>query len=918
MVSRFWRAAIAYIAVFAMSIGSLSGVISAQEATPVASPGAVASPVASPVIEDSGESVDLDVLFIGAHPDDEAFALATYGQWNEYNDVEVGVITVTRGEGGGNATGPEEGPALGIIREAEERDAVSSAGIEHIYNLDQVDFYYTVSAPLTSEVWGYEETLEQVVRVIRQTQPEVITTMNPSPTPGNHGNHQEAARLAVGAYAVAGDPTQFPEQIIGEGLEPWTVSKLYQGGATGESTPGPDCASTFVKAEETDQITGVFSGTVSEANDNQTWAAIARDGQRKYVSQGWAVFPDMPTDPNELTCGFFTLIDSRVPYTIDSTEITAALEGALVAPESGLELGTQFYLEVANYEVLAGQPFTATAHVVSDAFWPNVAVTAPEGWTVVGEGDLVEADGEWTQDFTITPAEDASPNVRSRLVGTVTDGGDSGTTAEVVKVVPSVVAGLEPLPNVLAFRDWLATTGQPQLDKLILPAFSIGVGQTREISVEISNVSDAPQSGSVELAVPAGFTIEPASQPFDALAAGASTTVSFTVTNSDLTLPTSNQGGVEGNYEVTISTTVGTAISSEPAALNLVPATVVPEAATAPVVDGALDTTEYSGEVIDISRVWEGDDPDSPADASGTAQISWSAEGIYFGVTVVDDTLGTLLPTADAKRHWRTDSVEIAIDPLGTSENTSSTFKVGIFPTTTEGTPAAYRDADNFQGPAPETAIGMEVSSVLSEPYAGYVIETFVPYSALPADIDPENATINIFIYDSDTEDLTGQTRLGWSTWGGVQGDPYRWAKATFEGFTPAADARTTTDEPVIPLLAAQSSNSPQSILQSSEDGVSLAGKPAVTPENALSIVGEPVVDGGLVTVTIATGDVAGNLNVFLWDGTTVLASTSALALDGSEVTFRLDAGEVSSGWILLGYESDEGQVQAMSVPFGG
>jgi hypothetical protein len=57
--------------------------------------------------------VDLDAMFIGAHPDDEAFTLSTFGQWDEYAGVRTGVIPVTRGEGGGNAVGPEEGPAWG-------------------------------------------------------------------------------------------------------------------------------------------------------------------------------------------------------------------------------------------------------------------------------------------------------------------------------------------------------------------------------------------------------------------------------------------------------------------------------------------------------------------------------------------------------------------------------------------------------------------------------------------------------------------------------------------------------------------------------------------------------------------------------------------------------------------------------------
>jgi len=50
------------------------------------------------------------------------------------------VLTITRGEGGGNAVGSEEGPALGLLREAEERKAVAKAGISDIDYLDKVDF----------------------------------------------------------------------------------------------------------------------------------------------------------------------------------------------------------------------------------------------------------------------------------------------------------------------------------------------------------------------------------------------------------------------------------------------------------------------------------------------------------------------------------------------------------------------------------------------------------------------------------------------------------------------------------------------------------------------------------------------------------------------------------------------------------
>src|SRR5690606_41743193 len=46
-----------------------------------------------------GGAEKLDVLFIRAHPDDEA---STPGQWHEFHGVEAGVIPSTRGAGGGN------------------------------------------------------------------------------------------------------------------------------------------------------------------------------------------------------------------------------------------------------------------------------------------------------------------------------------------------------------------------------------------------------------------------------------------------------------------------------------------------------------------------------------------------------------------------------------------------------------------------------------------------------------------------------------------------------------------------------------------------------------------------------------------------------------------------------------------------
>ena len=447
----------------------------------------------------------------------------------------------------------------------------------------------------------------------------------------------------------------------------------------------------------------------------------------------------------------------------------------------------------------------------------------------------------------------------------------------------------------------------------------MGVGESTEVTVDVHNNGDDVASGTVELQLPVGFEADPVSAEFTGVAAGSTGSVTFTVTNTDDTLATSNEGGEEGTYAFSIVTTAGESSSIQEAGINLVPVATVPMASTGPVVDGQVAEGEYPGEALDLSRIWEGQDLESAEDASGTAYITHGEDGIYIAVEVVDDTMGTVLPVDDAKRHWRTDSVEIAIDPLGTAGNTSATFKVGLFPTTQEGEPAGYRDADAYQGPIAETATGMEVASTVNEPYDGYVIEVMIPYDSLPADIDPANATMNIFIYDSDTEDLTGQTRLGWSTWGGVQGDPYRWGKIVFEGAdgaTPvaaaasASDGEAVLDEPVMPLEAAQSVNSPQSIRQSAADGVGLGGHPLI-PDGEGVTVDSGSVEDDVVVLEMGMGS-SGDLYIaYVVDGTVV-----------QEVQDSFDAGEVEmslsyagEGELLISFLDEQGRVQAIAEP---
>jgi hypothetical protein len=192
----------------------------------------------------------------------------------------------------------------------------------------------------------------------------------------------------------------------------------------------------------------------------------------------------------------------------------------------------------------------------------------------------------------------------------------------------------------------------------------------------------------------------------------------------------------------------------------------------------------------------------------------------------------------------------------------------------------------------------MQVASTVTKPYTGYTIEAKIPFKTLPAAVDPAHMGLDLFVYDSDTQDKTGQTRIGWSTWGGVQGDPYRWGRATLPGYTPPAGQPTEAPAPAMPTDVAHSVNSPQSILQAARTGVPLGAGPAAPRSDTARIAGRPEVRGSSVTFTIAaTGP--GTAYSYAWDGKVLGQRKVTVAGPGVyRVTIPGDRGSVVMAFV--------------------
>ena len=609
----------------------------------------------------SAHLLKVDLLFVGAHPDDESGVAATFAREVIDQGAKAAVVLATRGEGGGNGIGRELGPSLGLLREAELRRSTGSYGVDLVYFLDKTDFFYTLSNQAAFRVWNHDDALNRLVRLVRLLRPDVVVTMWPGP--GTHGMHQAAARLATEAFTAAGDSNQFPEQITEEFLRPWRPLKLYY------NTDQPGAMA-------------VRSDVISRSRF-MSYAEIKALALRNYRSQGFDRFASLP--PRRTNPESFLLVKSLVP---------------------------------------------TSAH-------PNSLLDGVH-----------------------------SPVDRTILLG---------PTPSVVPLSVSVV----PRSDIVEFRQW-GETHQVAWASGLLPAnVSIGIGQTDTVWVTVNNRQDRVITGQITLTLPAAWNRAPVTGGFTN-APGKSASIACLVT-----VPASV---AQGSYPIHVRAVSGGVVAADTGHIDVLPVMRLPRTTQKITIDGRL--TDWQGvaeRTIPATNSWSGS-VSGDADCSGTLRALYDKDYLYIAVAVKDNAVVLNISPDDVKGHWRSDSVEICVDPSGHSENTLTVFKTGIFPGTTAGPQAAAeRDADGQQGPIARTAPGMRVSS--SFPDGGYVIETAIAWRDLPGGKTPvpgQTIGFNVIIYDGDDVGAgiganIEKSRLAWSFWPSCQALPYYYGRVVVE-----------------------------------------------------------------------------------------------------------------------------------------
>jgi LmbE family N-acetylglucosaminyl deacetylase len=162
------------------------------------------------------------VLYIAAHPDDENNGFLPYLAKEKL--YRTGYLSLTRGDGGQNLIGSEQGIELGLIRTQELLAARRIDGAEQYFSR-AYEFGFSKSWQEALRIWDREKVLSDVVWMIRKFQPDIIITRFPGDARAGHGHHAASSVLAQEAYTAAADPKRFSEQFK-YGVQPWQAKRI--------------------------------------------------------------------------------------------------------------------------------------------------------------------------------------------------------------------------------------------------------------------------------------------------------------------------------------------------------------------------------------------------------------------------------------------------------------------------------------------------------------------------------------------------------------------------------------------------------------------------------------------------------------------------------------------------------------------
>jgi len=467
------------------------------------------------------------VLMIAAHPDDENTAILAY--YARGRHMRTGYLSLTRGEGGQNLIGPEQGNLLGLIRTHELLEARQIDGAEQ-YFTRAIDFGFSKTADETMAKWGHDRILSDIVWVIRRFRPDIVILRFSGTPRDGHGQHQVSAILGKEAFSAAADASRFPEQL--KFVQPWKATRLLFN--TFNFTQDQEKESAAMKGRievdtgEYNPVLGVSYSQIAGMSRSMHRSQGMGAGQRPGPSRNYLVtiagdapakdakdaFDGIDTTWNRVPGGAATggLLaeaarafdphhpDRTLPLLLQAYPLLAAIAASddpwarakLVELHEAIALCAGLWLD-ANVDQYAAVP-GSTVEVKYTALNRSPFPMTLESVALEGVGGVSLADAAGGAHFEIVrPA-------RHRYIDRV-----EGEQTRALTVVPPVALNLP--QNVVLFPNNTA----------------------RKVEIEVL-AEMAKASGEVQLALDPGWSAQPQARPFQQSQAGEQMPLSFDVT----------------------------------------------------------------------------------------------------------------------------------------------------------------------------------------------------------------------------------------------------------------------------------------------------------------------------------------------------------------------------------------------------
>lgn len=371
------------------------------------------------------------VLYLAAHPDDENTAMLAF--LAKGRKLRTAYLSLTRGDGGQNLIGTEQGDALGVIRTHELLAARQIDGAEQLFTR-AIDFGYSKTAEETLGIWGHEEILADVVWVIRRFRSDVIITRFPESEDGGHGHHTASAILAREAFAAAGDPARFPEQLAY--VTPWQPKRLFWNAWRRPDQPAPTTPRLSVDLGTYDPLLG------------QAYTELAATARTFHKSQGFGSAPRRGEVPNELE---LVAGEAAEKDFLEGIDVSWRRLAGGESVEDALRVARAAYSDAVPHRAV---PALLQARERLDRL-------APDPWLAVKRRELdaliAACAGLWVEATAREPV--VSPGSTLRVAATAIN--RSELRLRLVRVAPSV--GGVPLP-----ADSLLAFNQPKTTELAL------------------------------------------------------------------------------------------------------------------------------------------------------------------------------------------------------------------------------------------------------------------------------------------------------------------------------------------------------------------------------------------------------------------------------------------------------------------